>query len=99
VRTATDANDPTAANKSRRTALCWSARRDERAPAATTAAAPLTLARALAFSRSESGVIVLALGAVDRLIHHAELISLESDSYRLKDRDLGPRPTRRGDTA
>lgn len=28
---------------------------------------------------------------VDRLIHHAELISLKGDSYRLKDRDLGPR--------
>jgi DNA replication protein DnaC len=32
---------------------------------------------------------------VDRLIHHAELISLKGDSYRLKDRDLGPRPGRR----
>jgi hypothetical protein len=30
---------------------------------------------------------------VDRLIHHAELISLKGDSYRLKDRDLGPRPS------
>lgn len=26
---------------------------------------------------------------IDRLIHHAEVISLEGDSYRLKDRDLG----------
>jgi DNA replication protein DnaC len=33
-----------------------------------------------------------------RLIHHAEFISLEGDSYRLKDRDLGPCPTRPGDT-
>src|SRR6185437_778860 len=40
-----------------------------------------------------------ATAMVDRLIHHAELISLKGDSYRLKDRDLGPRPTRPGDTA
>ena len=36
-----------------------------------------------------------AVAMVDRLIHHAELISLKGDSYRLKDRDLGPRPGRR----
>ena len=35
-----------------------------------------------------------AVAMVDRLIHHAELISLKGDSYRLKDRDLGPRPSR-----
>jgi DNA replication protein DnaC len=35
-----------------------------------------------------------AVAMVDRLIHHAELIALKGDSYRLKDRDLGPRPTR-----
>jgi hypothetical protein len=29
---------------------------------------------------------------IDRLVHHAELISLKGDSYRLKDHDLGPRP-------
>ena len=29
---------------------------------------------------------------VDWLIHHAELISLKGDSYRLRDRDLGGRP-------
>ena len=29
---------------------------------------------------------------IDRLVHHAEVISLRGDSYRLKDRDLG-RPT------
>jgi DNA replication protein DnaC len=40
-----------------------------------------------------------AVATVDRLIHHAELISLKGDSYRLKDRDRGPRPTRPGDTA
>ena len=26
---------------------------------------------------------------IDRLLHHAEVISLKGDSYRLKDRDLG----------
>jgi DNA replication protein DnaC len=39
-----------------------------------------------------------AVAMVDRLIHHAELISLKGDSYRLKDRDLGPRPIRPRDT-
>jgi len=29
---------------------------------------------------------------IDRLVHHAEVVSLRGDSYRLKDRDLG-RPT------
>ena len=35
-----------------------------------------------------------ATAMIDRLIHHAEILSLKGDSYRLKDRDLGPRPTR-----
>jgi DNA replication protein DnaC len=35
-----------------------------------------------------------ATAMIDRLIHHAELISLKGDSYRLKNRDLGPRPGR-----
>ena len=35
-----------------------------------------------------------ATAMVDRLIHHAEILSLKGDSYRLKDRDLGPRPGR-----
>jgi len=26
---------------------------------------------------------------IDRLVHHAEVVSLKGDSYRLKDRDLG----------
>jgi len=33
-----------------------------------------------------------ATAMVDRLIHHSEILSLKGDSYRLKDRDLGPRP-------
>jgi DNA replication protein DnaC len=26
---------------------------------------------------------------IDRLVHHAEIVALKGDSYRLKDRDLG----------
>ena len=29
---------------------------------------------------------------IDRLVHHAEILSLKGDSYRLKDKDLGARP-------
>ncbi len=32
---------------------------------------------------------VVAAAMIDRLIHHAEIVSLKGDSYRLKDRDLG----------
>jgi DNA replication protein DnaC len=34
---------------------------------------------------------VVATAMVDRLVHHAEILSLKGDSYRLKDKDLGPR--------
>jgi DNA replication protein DnaC len=34
----------------------------------------------------------VAVAMADPLVHHAELISLKGDSYRLRDRDLGPRP-------
>ena len=30
---------------------------------------------------------------IDRLVHHAEVVSMKGDSYRLKDRDLGRAPT------
>jgi DNA replication protein DnaC len=33
---------------------------------------------------------------IDRLVHHAEILALKGDSYRLKDRDLAratPTPT------
>ncbi len=36
---------------------------------------------------------VVAAAMIDRLVHHAEVISLKGDSYRLKDRDLGQVPT------
>ena len=35
----------------------------------------------------------VAAAMIDRLVHHAEVISLKGDSYRLKDRDLGRPPT------
>jgi DNA replication protein DnaC len=35
---------------------------------------------------------VVAAAMIDRLVHHAEVIALEGDSYRLKDRDLGRVP-------
>ena len=37
-----------------------------------------------------------AAAMIDRLVHHAELISLKGDSYRLKNHDLGARPTPQG---
>src|SRR5205809_2068788 len=39
-----------------------------------------------------SGDDVVAAAMIDRLVHHAEVIALEGDSYRLKDRDLGRVP-------
>jgi DNA replication protein DnaC len=35
---------------------------------------------------------VVAAAMIDRLVHHAEVVSLNGDSYRLKDRDLGRVP-------
>ena len=35
----------------------------------------------------------VAAAMIDRLVHHAEVVSLKGDSYRLKDRDLGRVPT------
>ncbi len=34
----------------------------------------------------------VAAAMIDRLVHHAEVVSLKGDSYRLKDRDLGRVP-------
>jgi DNA replication protein DnaC len=36
-----------------------------------------------------------AAAMIDRLVHHAEILSLKGDSYRLKDHDLGARPAER----
>jgi DNA replication protein DnaC len=35
---------------------------------------------------------VVAAAMIDRLVHHAEVVALKSDSYGLKDRDLGRIP-------
>ena len=32
---------------------------------------------------------------IDRLVHHAEILALKGDSYRLKDRDLARPPAAR----
>jgi DNA replication protein DnaC len=32
---------------------------------------------------------VVAAAMIDRLVHHADVVALKGDSYRLKDRDLG----------
>ncbi len=32
---------------------------------------------------------IVAAAMIDRLVHHAEVVALKGDSYRLKDRDLG----------
>jgi DNA replication protein DnaC len=36
---------------------------------------------------------VVAAAMIDRLVHHAEILALSGDPYRLKDRDLAPPPT------
>jgi DNA replication protein DnaC len=40
---------------------------------------------------------IVAAAMIDRLVHHAEVISLKGDSYRLKDRDLGRVPAATND--
>jgi len=35
---------------------------------------------------------VVATAMIDRLVHHAEILSLKGDSYRLRDKDLGGPP-------
>jgi DNA replication protein DnaC len=41
---------------------------------------------------------VVAAAMIDRLVHHAEVVALKGDSYRLKDRDLGRVPPAGGTT-
>src|SRR3954470_15029491 len=41
---------------------------------------------------------VVAAAMIDRLVHHAEILSLKGDSYRLKDRDLVRPPRARAGT-
>jgi DNA replication protein DnaC len=35
---------------------------------------------------------VVAAAMIDRLVHHAEILSLKGDSYRPRDKDLGAPP-------
>ncbi len=35
---------------------------------------------------------VTAAAMIDRLVHHAEILALKGDSYRLKDRDIARPP-------
>jgi DNA replication protein DnaC len=42
---------------------------------------------------------VVAAAMIDRLVHHAEVLALKGDSYRLKDRDLGRVPPLAGEDA
>ena len=35
---------------------------------------------------------VTAAAMIDRFVHHAEIVALKSDKYRLEDRDLAARP-------
>jgi DNA replication protein DnaC len=32
---------------------------------------------------------VVAAAMIDRLVHHAEVVNLQGDDYRLKDRNMG----------
>ena len=38
---------------------------------------------------------VVAAAMIDPLVHHAEILALKDDSYRLKDRDLARPPAAR----
>jgi DNA replication protein DnaC len=42
---------------------------------------------------------VVAAAMIDRLVHHAEVLALKGESYRLKDRDLGRVPPRAAEEA
>ena len=35
---------------------------------------------------------VTAAAMIDRLVHHAEILALKGDSFRLRDKDLGSPP-------
>ena len=39
----------------------------------------------------------MAAAMIDRIVHHADVVNLKGDSYRLKDRDLGRVPTHGGE--
>jgi DNA replication protein DnaC len=58
------------------------------------AAAAITTA-VLVFGRwgEVFGDDTVAAAMIDRLVHHADVIALKGDSYRLKNHDLGRIPT------
>jgi DNA replication protein DnaC len=35
---------------------------------------------------------MVAAAMIDRLVHHAEILSLKGDSYRLRDKEIAARP-------
>jgi DNA replication protein DnaC len=35
---------------------------------------------------------VVAAAMINLLVHHTEILALKGDSYRLRDKDLGPAP-------
>ena len=41
--------------------------------------------------------VVAAAAMIDRLVHHADVVAIKGDSYRLKDRDLGRVPAATND--
>jgi DNA replication protein DnaC len=40
---------------------------------------------------------VVAAAMIGRFVHHSEILALKGDSYRLRDKDVGPAPTTAGD--
>jgi hypothetical protein len=59
-----------------------------RRPGGQTARRPKSGTRASAVFGDD----VVAAAMIDRLVHHAEVIALKGDSYRLRNRDLGRVP-------
>jgi len=57
-------------------------------------AAPMIVTRSKPFARWGEifGDDVVAVAMIDELVHHAGILNLEGDSYRLKDEDLGSPP-------
>ena len=39
--------------------------------------------------QAHAGDEVVAAAMIDRLVHHAEILGLKGDSYRLRDKDMG----------
>ena len=83
TRSATSPSSP----RPRTCSSSWSSSRYERASLIVTSNKP--------FGRwgEVFGDDVVAAAMIDRLVHHADVIALKGDSYRLKDRDLGRVPT------